>query len=127
MHNFSDEQVEAAAKAIREVDARAALIADVDLAEYRARAALVAAQGAAPQAPPNLRRIISEALREAYSWSEGTQAVYDVIFPLFTVPVLPSSGVDEEKLAEVIGEAGYITGDSSRGQRREAREKSSTA
>lgn len=58
----------------------------------------------APQAPPNLRRIISDALRETYSWSESTQAVYDVMLPLFAAP-LPSSGVDEDKLAEVIEQA----------------------
>lgn len=37
------EQIEAAAQAVREVDARAGLIADVDLPMYRARAALAAA------------------------------------------------------------------------------------
>lgn len=44
------EQIEAAAQAVREVDARAGLIADVDLPMYRARAALVAAARVAPQA-----------------------------------------------------------------------------
>ena len=46
----TEAQVEAAAKAVREVDARAGLIADVDLPMYRARAALAAAAGVAPQA-----------------------------------------------------------------------------
>ena len=48
------EQIEAAAQAVREVDARAGLIADVDLPMYRARAALEAAAGAAPQAPKDI-------------------------------------------------------------------------
>lgn len=49
--NPTPEQIEAAAEAIRKVECRSALISDVDLSTYKARAALVAAAGAVPQEP----------------------------------------------------------------------------
>ena len=89
---FAEAQIERAAKAIREVDARAALIADVDLAEYRARAALVAAQGAAPQAESADcdRDRMGICKRCGMGWDARKVLEGD-----FACPVLPSSGVDE--------------------------------
>ena len=61
------EQIEAAAQAVREVDARAGLIADVDLPMYRARAALEAAEIARrkfhPFGPVAMRRGFTESER----------------------------------------------------------------
>lgn len=89
-------------------------------AEHAARAALVAAQGAAPQAesvskssyispslPAQIRGLYRADLRE-----RSIQTMLDLagdliqeLIDLKAAPVLPSSGVDEDKLAEVIAKS----------------------
>lgn len=127
----TEAQVAAAAKALRAdegfmEEVHSAL--EVSWSEYIARLVLVAAQGAAPQAEAydhccqhprcpggSLCCCASEQrLRDCWNqWREeiagdskqafrdGYQAGQNDPAPWLTAPVLPSSGVDEEKLAEV--------------------------
>lgn len=98
--NPTPEQIEAAAEAIRKVESRSALISDVDLPTYKARAALVAAAGAAPQAEsgePWLDAAGNEAQRRLRCGKYAFECCESF------APVLPSSTVDEDALAEEIG------------------------
>ena len=83
------------------------------------RAALVAAQGAAPQAESEVDiyeqvcRVIERAMSEVWNLEGGYDALPEVaatdIVHRFNLaaPVLPSSGVDEDKLAEVIARVSH--------------------
>lgn len=86
------EQIEAAAQAVREVDARAGLIADVDLPMYRARAALAAAAGVAPQADSEIyycpihgdllaarRSFVCEHAENGHEYSRHTIPLYGML------------------------------------------------
>lgn len=118
----TEAQVEAAAKALRADEGFMAEVhsaLEVSWSEYIARLVLVAAQGAAPQAesaPYRIVRVLHEHQRDA-SVTSRVKCVCGVtcddrashrlhqaelIAHLAPAPVLPSSGVDEDKLAEVI-------------------------
>lgn len=122
------EQIEAAAQAVREVDARAGLIADVDLPMYRARAALVAAAGVAPQAESAPLREALKTAREHFTaiagsgeirvWEDtGEKLGIDhqvsvwakrgerICRDALAAPVQPSSTVDVAALARVVRSA----------------------
>lgn len=116
----SEAQVEAAAKALRADEGFMAEVhsaLEVSWSEYIAKLVLVAAQGAAPQAesvpkssyinphlPAQIRGLYRADLRE-----KSIQTMLDLagdliqeLIDLRAAPVLPSSGVDEDKLTEVI-------------------------
>lgn len=125
---FSEAQVEAAAKAIADCHNPGMFERYPENWRVEARAALVAAQGAAPQT--NVLKDAVDALRQnASEIREAHLAVHGMVDPITNAvaagieqgaaivdemggcqvhapaPVLPSSTVDEDKLAEVLREA----------------------
>lgn len=111
MHNFSDEQVEAAAKALHETQNRwfyahgdwgAAGFEIKQAFRVSARAALVAAQGAAPQAESDRALEIAHELAKVHTFTLADgEAIARAALSL-AAPVQPSSTVDEGKIAEVV-------------------------